>query len=51
MNKFGVFSAVIFIAAQCLAHDDVEESVNYSTDKFKELVPKTNHFVMFYAPW
>lgn len=51
MKIFLILSALIALS---MGHGDEEETPNtieYSSAEFVQEVPKTNHFVMFYAPW
>merc|ERR1719367_1256669 len=42
---------VLAFAFAVAAADDDSEVVAYTADNFKDEVAKSNHFVMFYAPW
>ena len=49
------FVSLLLAGLGCLlvsAKDDLGQSVlTYAKDDFADAVAKTNHFVMFYAPW
>ena len=48
------FLAILVAAAAfagIAAADDDSDVVAYTTDNFKDELAKSNHFVMFYAPW
>jgi hypothetical protein len=49
MIKLSLITVILLVISTSLAHDD--ESTQYNTDLFESLVPKKDHFVMFYAPW
>ena len=48
MKLVAIFVAFAVVSA---ASDDASDVVAYTADNFKDEVAKSNHFVMFYAPW
>lgn len=52
--KILIFLILTALIALSMGHGDEEDTPNtieYSSAEFVQEVPKTNHFVMFYAPW
>ena len=46
------FLGVLFLGLSLgFATADDASVLNYNKDNFADAVAKTNHFVMFYAPW